>query len=102
METLPLQSGMKILARDLRLPRVLGLVAAALFVVTQAHHFREMARIWFEGGDMAHGPLVPLAAAYMAWLRRDQIATVEIRPTRWGLALVAWSALQSSVALLGD
>ena len=79
----------------------LGLLLA-LWIVCQGTHFREMARIWFEGGDMAHGPLVPFVAAYMVWLRREDLAKATPRPSRWGLVLVALSGLQSILGLAAD
>ena len=55
---------------------------------------------WFdERSYMEHGILVIPAAAYMAWAKRDKLAKVPIRPSRWALGLLAWGALQ---ALLGE
>jgi exosortase len=55
---------------------------------------------WFdERSYMEHGILVIPAAAYMAWAKRDKLAAVPIRRSRWGVALLAWGALQ---ALLGE
>ena len=55
---------------------------------------------WFdERSYMEHGILVVPAAAYMAWAKRDKLAKVPIRPSRWALGLLAWGAVQ---ALLGE
>ena len=55
---------------------------------------------WFdERSYMEHGILVVPAAAYMAWAKRDKLAKVPIRPSRWAVGLLLWGALQ---ALLGE
>ena len=54
---------------------------------------------WFdEYLYMEHGILVVPAAAYMAWTNREKLKKVPRQPSAWGLALLAWGALQ---ALLG-
>ena len=55
---------------------------------------------WFdERSYMEHGILVIPAAAYMAWAKRDKLATIPIHPSRWAVILLVWGALQ---ALLGE
>jgi exosortase len=58
---------------------------------------------WFdERSYMEHGILVVPAAAYMAWAKRDKLATVPIRPSLWGVVLLAWGALQAVLGSLGQ
>jgi exosortase len=55
---------------------------------------------WFdERSYMEHGILVVPAAAYMAWAKRDKLASIPIRPSRWAVVFLLWGALQ---ALLGE
>jgi exosortase len=58
---------------------------------------------WFdERSYMEHGILVIPAAAYMAWAKRDKLAAVPLHPSFWGLALLAWGALQALLGALGQ
>src|SRR5580704_12424237 len=58
---------------------------------------------WFdERSYMEHGILVVPAAAYMAWAKRDKLATVPIRPSLWGVVFLVWGALQAVLGSLGQ
>src|SRR6185503_17252258 len=46
---------------------------------------------WELDGNYSHGWLVVPIAAYMAWERRHQLTTAELRPSLWGLALLVAS-----------
>jgi exosortase len=53
---------------------------------------------WFdESADMGHGIFVPLAAGYMAWLKRDELRSIPVQPSFAGLLLVLWGALQATI-----
>jgi exosortase len=56
---------------------------------------------WFNDDDMGHGFFVPLIAAYIVWIRRDELLRAEIKPNYWGLALIAWGAFQLLLGTLG-
>jgi exosortase len=56
---------------------------------------------WSTDEDVGHGFLVPLVAGYIAWQRRDTLAALPRKPAWWGLALMAWGALQAWVGMLG-
>ncbi|MBI3946949.1 MAG: exosortase/archaeosortase family protein [Armatimonadetes bacterium] len=44
---------------------------------------------WFGSqGYYAHGPLVPLLAAFLVWQRRDQLARTPVRASAWGVVVV--------------
>lgn len=59
---------------------------------------------WWNNGAYTFGPLVPLAAAWMVWLRRHQLARLPPAPDRTGLAVAAAAAalwlLGSAVAII--
>lgn len=44
---------------------------------------------WFEDDNYSHGPFIPLIAAYLVWLRRQPLQTIERRGTWWGGAVIA-------------
>lgn len=62
-----------------------------------------MSGSWFdERSYMEHGILVIPAAAYMVWAKRDKLALVPIRPSLWGILLIAAAALQAMLGELGQ
>ncbi|HUA21915.1 MAG TPA: exosortase/archaeosortase family protein [Bryobacteraceae bacterium] len=55
---------------------------------------------WFDVGTyMEHGILVVPAALYMAWTQLDQLRQTPVRPSGWGVALLAWGAGQAVLAI---
>lgn len=51
---------------------------------------------WFdEFANMEHGILVIPAAAYMVWAKREALARIPMQPSRLGILVLAWGALQS-------
>jgi exosortase len=55
---------------------------------------------WFdERTYMEHGILVIPAASYMAWTKRARLAQVTRKPSRWGVVLVLWGALQATLGV---
>lgn len=55
---------------------------------------------WINDEDVSHGFFVPVVAMYIAWQRRDKILAVEYKPAYWGLAVMAWGALQAYLGTL--
>ena len=54
---------------------------------------------WFDPYTyMEHGILVIPAAGYMTWSKRRELRTVEPQPSRWGVVLLAFGALQATFA----
>lgn len=55
--------------------------------------------IWWEDSNNSHGLLVPPFAAYLAWIKRDRLRELAIRPSVWGLALLVFALLLYLVGL---
>lgn len=51
-----------------------------------------MAERWSGDPRYAHGYLVPMFSLALLWMRRDQILAARLRPSNWGVALVAVGA----------
>jgi exosortase len=49
----------------------------------------ELAHAWQYNPQYSHGYLVPAFAAVLLWLRRDRLRDAELRPSVWGLPLLA-------------
>jgi exosortase len=60
----------------------------ALLLVCYAPMFYRLVMVWIEDDNMSHGLFVPIAAAYIAWTKRDMLAQIEPKANYWGLPLV--------------
>jgi exosortase len=74
---------------------------ALLLILCYAPVLSRLARQWSDDEDMGHGFFVPVVAVYIAWQQRQKLAEAPARHAWMGLALVAWAALQLTVATLG-
>jgi exosortase len=74
---------------------------AGLLVLCYAPVLFRLAAQWFNDPDMGHGFFVPLAAGYIAWRKRGEIAAKTPKPNWWGLAVVLWAGIQLWIATLG-
>ena len=74
---------------------------SALLGVCYAPIILALGRQWYSDPDMGHGFFVPALAGYIAWQQRDSIAGRAPKPNWWGLAIMAWGALQLYIGVLG-
>ena len=49
---------------------------------------------WMNDDDMGHGFFVPIVAAYIAWLRKDEILEIKMERNYWGVAIMIYAAIQ--------
>jgi exosortase len=56
---------------------------------------------WIADPDMGHGFFVPLVSGYIVWQRRSQLIALKPEPSRWGLLIVIWGAIQMMIGVLG-
>jgi len=80
----------------------LGAWFALLLGAAYLHPIEGMAGSWFNDTmNMEHGLFVPFAAAYMTWMKQDELKQVKVAPSWWGVAgvfLVGMLFILSSVA----
>jgi exosortase len=74
---------------------------AVLLLVCYASVLIPLARQWAQDPDMGHGFFVPVLAGYIAWQKRQELLSLPSSPNWWGLAVVAYGALQLLIATLG-
>lgn len=55
---------------------------------------------WSSNDDMSHGFFVPLIVGYIIWERRAELRAVEIKPSRWGLAVLILGGVLACVGAL--
>lgn len=85
----------------MRLPWMAVLWFGVLLIACYGPVLLRLVAQWSSDDDMGHGFFVPLVAGYIVWQRRDALARITPRPSWWGLAVVAFGALQLYFATLG-
>jgi exosortase len=73
---------------------------ALLVLVCYWPTIAQLVRIWAGDDDMGHGFFVPLVAGFIVWQRREELTAEPPRSNKWGLAVIAWGAIQSILATL--
>ncbi len=72
----------------------------ALALACYAPVLLALVRQWNDDQDMSHGFFVPVVAGYIVWQRRAELMAMRAEPNWWGLAVVAWGALQLWIGTL--
>lgn len=78
-----------------------GTVAAALMAVLYADVVPSMVAVWWDDPGYSHGILIPPLAAYIAWLRREELFAERAQSDARGLLLTACACLFYIVGRLG-
>ncbi len=74
---------------------------AALVTVLYADVVPAMVAVWLDDPGYSHGLLIPPMAAYVAWLRRDELLAEHPHPDARGLFMTAVACLLYIVGRLG-
>lgn len=77
--------------RQLASPRaaVLGALLSLTLLWVYAPSLVGLSGRWAHDAKYSHGYLVPLFAAYLVWMRRDQVDLTTLSPNWWGLLVLA-------------
>jgi exosortase len=73
----------------------------ALLILSSFPILKYLVQTWAGDEDFTHGFLVAPVAAWIAWQRREQILSMQLKPAWWGLGIMAWGAAQAYVGTLG-
>lgn len=55
---------------------------------------------WSQDEDVGHGFFVPVIAGYIAWQRREEILSLELKPSWWGAVIMSWGIVQGYLGSL--
>jgi len=80
------------------------LTPALLLVALLLGYYPTLARVaaqWSGDADMGHGFVVPVVAVWAAWRGRAKIAALQLRPSGWGIAVVAAAGVLLYLAEIG-
>ena len=61
-----------------------------------------LVRDWDTNDNYSQGYFIPFVAAFMIWWMREELAAVELKPSNWGIALIALGLLQLFIAKVGS
>ncbi|MGA3043731.1 MAG: exosortase [Bryobacteraceae bacterium] len=84
-----------------RLPWVAWAWFGALLLLCYAPVLSLLVWQWDNDPDMGHGFFVPVVAGFIVWQKRAELLALAPAPNWWGLAVVAYGALQLWIAALG-
>lgn len=73
----------------------------ALLIITYFPILQHLVEQWATDEDYGHGFFVPVVAALIAWLRRDELLRIEYQPAWWGVWIILWGIVQSFIGTLG-
>jgi exosortase len=79
----------------------LGLLLIA-FLALYYPFITTLVRDWDTNENYSQGYFIPFVSAYMIWSLREELAAIDLKPSGWGLALVALGLLQLFVARVGS
>jgi exosortase len=79
----------------------LGAILIA-FLALYYPFIQTLMRDWDTNESYSHGYFIPFISAYMIWSLREELAAIELKPSNWGLALVALGLLQLFIAKVGS
>jgi len=81
----------------------LSAVALLLFgiAIVYWHVFERLIEAWIVDGNYSHGWLIVPLAGYFAWERRERLAATPVRPSWFGLVVLAGSILVLLAGLYG-
>ena len=86
--------------RERQVPWVSLAWFTALLVAAYFPILKHLVEQWMTDEDVSHGFFVAPVAAYIAWQRKDSLLSIASRPSMWGLAILAWGAIQAYLGMM--
>ncbi|MBI1799884.1 MAG: exosortase/archaeosortase family protein [Candidatus Eisenbacteria bacterium] len=77
-------------------------IGAALLAGVYFRAAAELWTVWLTNDNYSHGPLVPVTALVLVWLRRRDLAAAPLRPDPRGVALIALACLMIVFGMRAD
>ena len=64
------------------------LIFASAFFLFYQHTVSTLFYDWKTNPNFSHGFLIPFIAVYMGWCKKEELASIEPKPSRWGISIL--------------
>ena len=64
------------------------LIFASAFFLFYQHTVSTLFYDWKTNPNFSHGFLIPFIAVYMGWCKKEELASIEAKPSRWGILIL--------------
>lgn len=77
-------------------------VVLVVFLALYYPFLSTLVRDWDTNDNYSQGYFIPFVAGFMVWWIRDDLAKIELKPSNWGILLIALGLAQLFIAKVGS
>ncbi|MFH2060881.1 MAG: exosortase/archaeosortase family protein [Pseudomonadota bacterium] len=71
------------------------------FIILYLPFLKTMISDWDTNANYSHGYLIPIISAWLIYSLKDEISTIRLQPSNWGIPIIIIACLQLIVAKIG-
>ncbi len=80
------------------------LKSSIIAIILGVIYYPALAEFWFQWNKpetyYSHGLLIPIASAFFLWIKRKELSEIKIKPSKWGMVLMALAVLMNLFGIL--
>lgn len=77
------------------------IILASSFLILFYSTLIELGKDWLENPNYSHGFLIPVIAAYMIWQKKEELRSLPVKPSNWGVLIITFGMVVHVVSNLG-